>query len=172
MTDRTLNLDQPTASAPASEQPSAAAPALTGLDALTAALAETIPTPTVTIKVTARPGWAVQYRTNESWDDVTERRGRAVNDKGVVDRARLSRLILAETCLGFARLVGGEWVLQRDPSGELLTFGHVAKQQGITAADAVSSWLVLDGEIEEASELVYAQAGYGRVPEVVDGDPT
>lgn len=138
--------------------------AVGALAALSAELDAEVPVPSITVAVEARPGWAVKYRTNVSWSELQGWRKRSVQGKRV-DVALLSRLILANTCLGFIK--DGEDAL--DDSGAPITFGTVAQQQSLTVADAVKVWLVTDGAVSGTSDLVYDRSGY-RMPEEVDGD--
>lgn len=137
------------------------------LAALAAELDTQVPVPQITVPVEARPGWAVKYRVNVAWSELQAWRKRAQQGKRV-DVALLSRLILANTCMGFVK-DGKDAV---DASGEPLTFGTVAVQQDCTVADAVKVWLVTDGAVSGTSDLVYERSGYRMPDEVDDEDPT
>lgn len=142
------------------------------LDALAAELAHAVPVPTVTVPVEHRPGWAVKYRLNIAWTELQQWRKQAT-DRGRIDQAYLSRLILANACIGFVK--DGSEVVNGD--GVAVTFGTVAKQKGGSVADAVRAWLVTDGAIEGTSNVVYLRAGYGGLPVAEEGtgdgeDPT
>ena len=136
------------------------------LAALTAELDTVVPTPSVTVSVEARPGWAVTYRTNVSWSELQSWRKRSTTGKRV-DVSMLSRLILANTCLGFTK-DGADAV---DDAGEPVTFGTIARDRNSTVTDAVKTWLATDGAISGTSDLVYERSGY-QMPEVDDEDPT
>lgn len=150
-------------------EPVAARPEPAGaFGALVAALDAEVPVPFVTVKVTDRPGWAVKYRTNVAWAELQAWRKRALVGKRI-DAALLSRLILANTCLGFVK-DGDDAV---DDQGRPITFGTIAQQRETTVADAVLVWLVTDGAVSGTSDLVYARSGYAMPdPEDDDEDPT
>lgn len=139
------------------------------LDAIFAVLDEAVPVPSILVAVEQRPGWAVRYRVDISWSEITDWRKKARSGKRL-DAAFLSRLILANTCLGFVH--DGED--QVDANGNPVTFGTLAARRDMTVADAVKAWLVTDGAVSGTSDLVYERSGY-QMPEAIDEsdeDPT
>lgn len=152
----------------AADTPATGTPMPGPLDLLSAELDAVVPVPSIIVAVDSRPGWAVRYRTNVSWPELQAWRKRARQGKQIDDQL-LSRLILANTCLGFLK----DGVDVVDDTGEALTFGSVARRQDITVADAVKVWLVTDGAASGTSDLVYQRSGYRMPDEVdVDADPT
>lgn len=132
------------------------------LAALTAALDTAVPVPSVTIPVTARPGWSARYRTNVSWNELQAWRKTATSN-GRIDSALLSRLVVAHTCMAFIH-DGAESV---DEHGQPVTFGTIARLRSCTVADAVRAWLDTDGAITGTADLIYYRSGY-RLAEAED----
>lgn len=141
-----------------------AAEASDPLDAIFEALDESIPVPSILVAVEHRPGWAVRYRVDVAWSEIQDWRKKARSGKRI-DAAFLSRLILANTCLGFVH----DGKDQLDGNGNPVTFGTIAGRRNLTVADAVKAWLVTDGAVSGTSDLVYQRSGYD-MPEAIDED--
>lgn len=172
MTDRTFDITSSAVTDEVADTDTTDPSTPAALSALVSALSGEVPVPTVLIAVELRPGWAVRYRTNVSMREIDDWRKKARAGKRL-DQAFLSRLILANCCLGFEK--DGEPAV--DDNNEPLTFATIARLESCTVADAVRVWLITDGAIEGASNLVYQRSGYSMPDpldegEQSDADPT
>lgn len=143
----------------------------------------------VRLKVDARPGWVVAYRTDLTIDELEEiHKGARRKIKGRpagLNVVRVNRHILAVTCVGLR--VDGAWLVDddgdrrtfRDP-GLIETLGVRVdgkpgeKPENTGALGCVAAFFRgRDGEIAGHVERVMAACGYGGEPEDDDGvDPS
>lgn len=144
---------------------------LTLRDELAAEIAREVSGEKLTLKVKARPGWAVRYRCDVEVGQLNRWR-KSASDRSMpdgLDELKLGATILANQaeCL----VKDGEDLL--DDQGDLVTFTHPMMQEltGLTRpVDIVKRWYANDGHLVMASQEVLRESGYGE--EAERADPT
>lgn len=143
----------------------------TELDDLRAELTAAV-TPTTTINVEGRPGYAVKFRTDFTGRDIDTLRKRAKNKRFTdgVDGIKFAALLLAFTCKGITRK--GE-PLELGQAGDVVTFTTPELQEMLGTNDAdstVRKFYGLEGHADAAARRLMVEAGWGDEADV--SDPT
>jgi hypothetical protein len=145
--------------------------AINPLDALAAELSQDVETAYETLAVPRRPGIAVRYACDVSYDELVAWRKKAkdTTKPGHLDEIKLATIILANKAVGLA--VHGQPVTV---DGRELTFADRELRDrffgGRGPTGAIRHLYGLDGHIDAAAKQVLRLSGFGDELDAVDDD--
>lgn len=127
--------------------------------------------PTVTLKVEGRPGWAVIYRIDFTGKDVDGVRRQAKDKRFAdgVDGVKFAAILLALTCQGITR--NGVPLEETIGEDKPVTFTSRSLQELLGTHDAnstVRKVYGLEGHVDAAARRLMAEAGWGDEADLAD----
>jgi hypothetical protein len=152
----------------------AAVPKATGLDALRAELSAEVEVELVTLDVPTRPGYAVRYRCDVSYDELATWRKRSADKTkpGHLDEVKLAAIILANKVDGI--MAHGTEVTDGDAAVTFASPVFLDLTGKGSAVSALRHFYGLDGHVDAAAKVVLGRSGFGDelAEEGDDVDPT